>query len=1858
MKNQTNNINNDEFSEFDSKLKDKMENIKIPDELAGRVRAGVEKAALERAAEKKTSKSPFKRIGKSFLQLSHLEKAGVFGGIAAVLVIAILMYTYIPIYITIFNNINNPVIAGATDTIPKDYVLPAEEEPIAEPDTGIIVTEPGKYIDEGIALSSVGKVTITPLSQTDNGVTVNSQFEVKTTEPFSEQELLERLSVKTGELFTVNFAGTEGQTTPLNNIKQSNIEVDQLSKINQISETESKSTEFILSFDKPLETNKIYNIEYREDGNRPLSFAFQTEENFKLLSIFPVDEGDNWRYNVPIDTIIELTFSEELPNNIDLSDYVTIIQDYYREDGSISGRWEKSEQSAFKYIFFPATLNNERAYYINVKSGITSKSGEVMTGEYKSKFSTVKKDESKGYLDVYGNAFESFLTDDEVFVELAVPPKMCELTYKAEIYEINSNKDFADLLNAASQKYGPDYGSGYWYWEESYNLNYDKDKPPLPDDSRLIGTMETLLVNVNREYTWNMHNYLILKRTLPEGYYMIVISTEDEGIEYKTIKLIQVTNLAVYVDSVGEDIVVWVNDARAENINESAVKDAKITYGKSEVSTDKDGIAVFKPDRQSAKDDKLFAVEYSGLKPFYTLIRSHEASKVPLRDKYYHYIYTDRRIYRPNDTIDVFGCIRPRMGYEPISDKDEIMVSLGNIYNIPVKLDAYGCFTIEIPISDYNGWGHVVLKVNGEEFQYAYLEFLDYDNSMYNFDISTDRQVYAMGEEIQMTAAVTLFDGAPAPDVEFTISFQNEMITKKTDLSGMLYASLRYIDEFAGSPRDWRPFDTNIQIETSGIENHKQYAYHNVTIVTRDVMAETSSSGNTVEITLSEIDMEKYNDYTRSSAGYRYYLYERGNRDNIRAKPHDSEITVQIRKQYLTKENIRYEYDAIEKKNVERYDVKYNYDWETRVYSTAGGKLTITDLPVGVWSADQFKNVSYMLEISFKDAQGRTAADSIYYDSGGYNYYNMTSTIRQFIFHNEDKTELESHYGYYYSGSNISTRVNESIRLNPYAVTVGQDPEKITKGKSLGIVTQDKLLKTLTPENSAGITFTMNEEWLPNISVGGAYFDGRRIYSVMPKDILYDYSERTLDISAEFDKKIYKPGDEVTVKISVTDENGKGKKSNLNLNAVDEAAIQTGWYDESDFPNSFYTMKYFELNRSVYVSYTQHEFGNLYDGAMGGGGGDDGIRKDFRDNPAFTTVETDENGVAEIKFTIADSLTTWRITMHAVTKDDHVGKTKEFITAQLPFYTDIVMTNEFIEGDDISAYARCFGTDYSPFDQKDVEYAIEIKQDGNIINSESVTAGGTRHFNLGKLPAGEYIIKITAKFGGYFDGMELPFKVIKSGVRLNLSAYEELNEDKQTLSEYDITAGPVRISMWNADMQVIYKILSDSASSSTSRTDRYAANIYAGYYMDNLLEVENAKSEQSYIGEFTSYLNRNGIYQDKGIPEIIYGDPDIGYSARFAACYPEFFRDNINIEHYFAKNVYEIKDYRNGFTTKIEPDENFAADVWGTRSVSYLGLAALGKPVLSDIYKDLAILTDEIQYMEYTVMLYYAAALCVLGDDTGAWNLINDLIPYDEIDSGKMPSNRELVETIMLFINTTIDPKAALEYVKSYEKNEYVSNSLELIYFVKNYIPAGEGVRSSVSYTLDGKTEQKELTNYDFAWFALSREMFDAFHLTNTKGGTSVHIDYIGSAENLEEENKKIGITRTIYGTLKVGNTVEICYEVTLPKNTSDNQIWLTINDRLPNGMRYQSKNPIDEKAKSNATVNSKFYTAGNREKQFVDIHFGTNSTTSVKVSYYAIVIGAGEYIFEPAYINIGYGNFNIENIWGATERTTVKISN
>jgi uncharacterized protein YfaS (alpha-2-macroglobulin family) len=162
---------------------------------------------------------------------------------------------------------------------------------------------------------------------------------------------------------------------------------------------------------------------------------------------------------------------------------------------------------------------------------------------------------------------------------------------------------------------------------------------------------------------------------------------------------------------------------------------------------------------------------------------------------------------------------------------------------------------------------------------------------------------------------------------------------------------------------------------------------------------------------------------------------------------------------------------------------------------------------------------------------------------------------------------------------------------------------------------------------------------------------------------------RAFSVKVESDKKSYRPGEEVAMTLSATRDGKALPNAELTLMAVDRGVIDLIDYHVPDPIEYFYSEEHFRLkayggdSRYLLMDPVTYSVKNLY----GGDAGDDGKieeRKDFNPTAVFEPcLVTDENGKVVVKFTLPDTLTTYRITVFGVRGDLFALKESE-IAAQ------------------------------------------------------------------------------------------------------------------------------------------------------------------------------------------------------------------------------------------------------------------------------------------------------------------------------------------------------------------------------------------------------------------------------------------------------------------------------------------------------------------------------------------------------------------------------------------------------------------
>ncbi|MBK8904871.1 MAG: Ig-like domain-containing protein [Anaerolineaceae bacterium] len=163
---------------------------------------------------------------------------------------------------------------------------------------------------------------------------------------------------------------------------------------------------------------------------------------------------------------------------------------------------------------------------------------------------------------------------------------------------------------------------------------------------------------------------------------------------------------------------------------------------------------------------------------------------------------------------------------------------------------------------------------------------------------------------------------------------------------------------------------------------------------------------------------------------------------------------------------------------------------------------------------------------------------------------------------------------------------------------------------------------------------------------------------------------KRLNVAITADKAEYAPGEEATFTVRVTNYRGEPVSAEVSLALVDEAIFALS----PELNGLMYDSFYYERSSTVTTYNAMNPTRYLWDGGMGGGGGDGGFaagpRIDFPDTAVWQPVlYTDFNGEVSITTTLPDSLTSWRATAKATTADTQVGET----TANIITKQDVII---------------------------------------------------------------------------------------------------------------------------------------------------------------------------------------------------------------------------------------------------------------------------------------------------------------------------------------------------------------------------------------------------------------------------------------------------------------------------------------------------------------------------------------------------------------------------------------------------------
>lgn len=879
---------------------------------------------------------------------------------------------------------------------------------------------------------------------------------------------------------------------------------------------EVSSTEWQIIPAKPLEPNTLFKASLAASyfnnlgtqKERDYSWVYQIKDNFRVLHSIPRHAGTN----VPLNTGIEITLSHENFKN---------YENYFEISPAVQGSFEKHGRTL---VFIPEDELMDRAVYtVKIKQGLPlADSNEILGEGYSFSFETEAKDSySQPWVYLSEKFLQSAVNEKPVISVFSDNSKLDEIEVK--IYGFAGWEDYLKSL----EKY-----NSLPSWSSS-RQDFLEDTSSL----RLHSTFNAKLITYNeRNYRNYADKYIEFPEPLNRGFYLIEFASGKDTAQ----AWLQVSNLSIYVNSTKTDTLVWVNDV-AQKVPASNTK-IEIFGTSHNFWTDDKGIAKF----STPEEVKIQKKEGEEKILYYKISKNNDISifqsntvsryywwRPPNQaDDYWNYLYSDRPMYKPTDTIKFWGMIKKRTSGNIGKDITVSLYKNGYVdyYYNPVEIvknkvsvSEFGTFEGEIKLNNIRpDYYTLELKVGDELIKTRYLNISRYTKPAYEISLTPEKRNAYAGETIKLKGRAAFFEGTPVPNLKLvyhTPEGDKDVVTDENGEVNLTYTK-NYYNCSETNYNCW-PDYINLSLrpkesELADISANSYINFYGPNVYLKSKISYPEKGKALIAMESKYIDLnalEGQGIYTDKSAP-------------------NMKITGDIIMTKYIKRETGTHYDFINKKTYKSYS-----------YDRVEKKLKSFSAQTGQSGKYDFKTeiepeTSYQVKVKIYDSQGR-------YDNYSYYlYYYDGYSLRHYNYG----------YNYYYLdlGENKSYKIGEGVKAS-----FMNNEELAPAGKSKFLFMQlQNGLQEYAILDKGEYNFSFEERDVPNVNLMGVYFNGLTYYATdqyYGQNIIYDNKERELKINIETDKKDYKPGEEVKLNFIVKDKNNNPKEAEINLNLVDEA---------------------------------------------------------------------------------------------------------------------------------------------------------------------------------------------------------------------------------------------------------------------------------------------------------------------------------------------------------------------------------------------------------------------------------------------------------------------------------------------------------------------------------------------------------------------------------------------------------------------------------------------------------------------------------------------------------------------------------
>ncbi len=633
------------------------------------------------------------------------------------------------------------------------------------------------------------------------------------------------------------------------------------------------------------------------------------------------------------------------------------------------------------------------------------------------------------------------------------------------------------------------------------------------------------------------------------------------------------------------------------------------------------------------------------------------------------YIYTERPVYRPGDTMHFRGILRMQAasGYE-IPSQQSVSVQISDpdgkaVYQKTLTTNSNGIIHDELPLGRASSLGNYSIEVkSGESEMNGNFEVQEYKKPEYEVRVTPAKPRVLEGDSAEATIDARYYFGEPVNGAKVKYSIYRSRYwfplwyDPDEDEAGGEEGGPGAYDDAAGEQisQEQGQLDADgkltVKVPTTVSDNKIDYRYRIEASVTDQAGREISGTGwliATYGSFVLNVEPDRYFFQPGSSGGFK-----------VQARDYDNKPVATA---------VHLEIATWNWRNRSKGDVKSANDVKTGVDGSATAELKIPG-----------EGGSYRVTVSAHTPEGRTVQDESYIWVSGMGEESFWGGGRQ------RTIQLVPDKKSYQAGDKAKILIVTGQANTPVLVTIeGRD------------IRSQSVIRPQGP--TAILEYSVQKDDEPGFFVSAQFIHKGEMYQG-EKRIKVPPDDHKLNVKLSTDKPQYLPGQTATYNIDVTSLDGKpAAQADLSLGVVDEAIYAIRPDATPDIVNFFYGREWDSV-------YTQNSLTYFFSGEAGKRRMQlaelrrpsqlaqlkpdrlvlPKIRKAFPDTAFWAAdVITDNSGHAQARVEFPDSLTTWRATARGVAPDERFGGAVLKTIVRKNLILRLAVPRFFVQGDEV-----------------------------------------------------------------------------------------------------------------------------------------------------------------------------------------------------------------------------------------------------------------------------------------------------------------------------------------------------------------------------------------------------------------------------------------------------------------------------------------------------------------------------------------------------------------------------------------------